>query len=210
MAKLKQPFDRRTVSWIHGGMARIPVRVRNNGRVELRDGGTLPTMRDGTIGTLEISMHSIADKEVVDKLRENHVEQFLEPRSVVMFTIDGRQTPRKLEKHLRKGETIGIDLPYIVPIEIGQSPLQLQIRNANRARLMPVDCWIPALRSHAKSLNHAYRLISEKFEPMRISHAGNVFELGYFKKGDEWVSLEDHRNSIEYQFEVFPSSPFKS
>lgn len=207
MAKLKQPFDRRSMSWLHGGMVRIPVRVNDNGRIELRHGGALPNMRDGTIGSLEIPIHSITDKETIGRLRRNHVQQFLEPRSVVMFTVDGKQTPPKLERHLRKGETIGIDIPYIVPVEIGESPLRLRIRGGNRARLVPVSCWIPALKANAKSLNHAYRLISEHFEPKRISHTGNVFELGYIEKEGEWIPLEDHRTAIEAEYDVFRDNP---
>ena len=200
MAELKYPFDRRTVSWLLGETISVPVRVREDGRVEFYYGGNLPKMQEGTIGILQVPKDSFTDYEGVDGHQDDRLEQFLEPKSVVMFAINGKDTPEKLKKYLRHARTVGINVPnvvHVVEVELGASPLNLRISGANRARLQPVECWIPALKTNAKSLNHAYRLVSEQFEPTRISHTGNVFEVGFCKPRNAWISLESHRVSIE-------------
>ena len=202
MAEPKQPFDRRMMSWIHGGLARIPVRVRDDGTLELRQGGPLPKIQDGAIGTLEVPEYSITDDELVDRIQQKIVREFIPSGSEVMFAINGDHTPDKFKQHLLEGKNFGISTPHLVMIEL-QAPLNLRMRGTNRGKLSPVNCWIPALNTNAKSLNHAYRLVSEKFEPKRISHAGNVFEIGYLEKEERWISLEDHRCSIEFEFGVF-------
>ena len=62
-----------------------------------------------------------------------------------------------------------------VPIILEES-LRLQLRGTKMGRLKQVRCIIPALGNvQAASLNHAYRLISEQYEPHRKSNTGNVF-----------------------------------
>lgn len=207
MAELKQPFDWRTRSWLQGGIVRIPVRVNDNGRVELRHGRPLPKMRDGTIGILEVPHYAITDNELFDRLQEKRVEPFLEPESVVMFAIDGDHTPKDIRNHLILGESFGINVPHLVNVELKESPLNLLLRGTSRARLGSVTCWIPALDIEAKSLNHAYRLISERFEPERISHTGNVFELGYYEDEEKgWMPLEYRRAYLEDKYDIFPNT----
>ena len=49
----------------------------------------------------------------------------------------------------------------------------------------------------AVSLNHAYRLISEKFEPNRISHAGNVFQkMVHLGAQGICYPLDEYRNTL--------------
>lgn len=190
------------MSWIHGGMARIPVRVSDDGTLELRQGEPLPNIQDGTIGTLEVPVYSITDDKLVDRLREKVVAEFLPSETTVMFAINGDHAPDEFKEHIFEGKDVGINTPHLVMIKL-QAPLELHMRGTSRGKLSPVDCWIPALGTAAKSLNHAYRLVSEKFEPERISHAGNVFALGYIEKDEGWTSLEDHRSSIEVEIGVF-------
>jgi hypothetical protein len=53
---------------------------------------------------------------------------------------------------------------------------------------------IPALQKEATSLNHAFTLVSETYETLRMSHTGNVFQRGYVEVGNKrWKSLEDLR-----------------
>lgn len=206
MATLKDPFDRQTVSWLLGETISVPVRVREDGRVEFYYGGALPKTEDGTIGMLQVPKRSITDHEMIRRLKEDRIELFLEPRSIVMFAINGKDTPEKLKKYLRHARTVGINVPnvvHVVQVELGESPLNLRISGANRARLQPVECWIPALKTNAKSLNHAYRLVSEQFEPKRISHTGNVFEVGYFEREEDWISLEYHRDSMKDRYDIW-------
>jgi hypothetical protein len=54
----------------------------------------------------------------------------------------------------------------------------------------------------ASSVNHAYTLLSEKFEKHRKTHTGNVFDQVYGQnKNQKWVQLREFRNRIYRDFE---------
>jgi hypothetical protein len=81
-------------------------------------------------------------------------------------------------------------------------PLALAAPDARRARLESARCWIPALEREAASVNEAYSLLSQHFEPDRRSHTANVFHSVYFvSKGDgkpeTWLPLEVLRARME-------------
>ena len=83
--------------------------------------------------------------------------------------------------------------------------LKLRLRGAKPATLEDATCWIPSRPEEAKSLNHAYRLVSEKFEPQRLSHSGNVFKVGYyFELSHTWTSLDGLRSAAEASVEMTP------
>lgn len=46
-------------------------------------------------------------------------------------------------------------------------------------------------RSPVRSLNHAYSILSETFEPWRISHTGNIYKhVLYKERNDNWYPLD--------------------
>ena len=184
---------------------RIPVRIRTNGEVEYFYGGALPAMSDGTIGDLVVPEWSITGQKDVFRLQQEHVVPFLPARSVVMLAVDGTNTPAELKKHLKNAAILGMKKSHAVALTIGENPLRLRLKGTKPATLESVTCWIPSLRMKATSLNHAYRLVSERFEPRRISHSGNVFELGYFKPSTTWISLGDRRSALAESFEMLLS-----
>lgn len=52
----------------------------------------------------------------------------------------------------------------------------------------------------AISLNHAYTLLSEAFEPWRISHTGNIYEQILYREGNgKWYPLEFLREEKELE-----------
>lgn len=72
--------------------------------------------------------------------------------------------------------------------------LWLLVRGDQEARLSTAPCTIPALNKEAKSLNHAFMLISEGYETKRRSHSGNVFERAYAQDQlGNWQSLDELR-----------------
>ena len=80
--------------------------------------------------------------------------------------------------------------------------LGIGLKGSKLGRLGPVKCIIPSLKEpRAESLNHAYRLVSEAFEPERISHAGNVFKkVVYVDLDGNCRSLEDLRHYHAVRF----------
>lgn len=119
-----------------------------------------------------------------------------------MFAIDGNKTPASLKEHLKDAPIPEMNKSHAVALTLDEEPLRLRLRGTKPATLQGVNCWIPSLRLNARSLNHAYRLVSERFEPNRISHSGNVFKLGYCKPGDRWISLDVLRESATARFEM--------
>lgn len=79
-------------------------------------------------------------------------------------------------------------------------PLRLLCRGSKKAILMETKCKILSLNKEASSINNAYTLISEQFEPRR-SHTGNVFTKCYYQKQSIWFPLEDLRQAEEVNFE---------
>ncbi len=119
-----------------------------------------------------------------------------------MFAVNGSHAPADLKQHLTRAATPGMKNPHAVTVTLDEAPVELRLRGTKPATLGRVNCWIPSLKARARSLNHAYRLISEKFEPQRISHSGNVFELGYCIQSDLWVSLDSLRKTVVAKFEM--------
>ncbi len=188
----------------HEKRVQIPVRIGTDGRIDYFYGGPLPKMREGTVGDLVVPEWSIAENREVCRLQKDQVVQILPSGSVVKFAVDGRRTPAHLKKHLENVATLGMNKPHAVPVFLDKKALALRLRGTKPATLGRVTCWIPSLQVRAQSLNHAYRLISEQFEPERISHSGNVFELGYCEPEslDRWVSLDTLRKTIAAKFEM--------
>lgn len=186
----------------HEKTVRIPVRIHTHDQIDYLYGGPLPKMREGTIGDLVVPERSITDKSDVCRLQQDQVVRLLRLGSVVKFAVDGRHTPAELSQHLEDVATLDMKKPHAVPVILDRMALELHLRGTKLARLGRVSCRIPSLELRAESLNHAYRLISERFEPMRISHSGNVFKLGYCKPFDRWVSLDTLRKTTAAKFET--------
>ena len=201
MTRPKQPFWGQWLLSEQEKTVRIPVRIRADGRVEYFYGGDLPRILDGTIGDLVVPEFSITDRREVNRLQQEHVVELLPSGSEVMFAVDRNKTPASLKEHLKDGPILSMNKSHAVALTLGE-PLRLRLRGARPPTLEGVSCWIPSLEMEARSLNHAYRLVSEQFEPSRISHSGNVFKLGYCKPKDEWISLDVLRDSATARFEM--------
>lgn len=58
--------------------------------------------------------------------------------------------------------------------------LELVYRGTKEAQINSCECYIPLLDCNARSLNHAYTLLSQKYQTGRTAHTGNVFENFYY------------------------------
>jgi hypothetical protein len=64
--------------------------------------------------------------------------------------------------------------------------------------LMPGDC----SEKTAVSLNHAFTLLSQKYETHRISNTGNVYTKIFYQEANErWYPLADLRAGVRVQTE---------
>jgi len=178
---------------------RIPV-VFKEGRIQLWDGREFPKIRNESYGEIVLSEYAVKDPDLLQELQaEVTVEMLKEGVSVFLSVMADKVSP-ELWKRLEIGEGV-INGPEGPCVEVRlEDPLKLRLRGSKNATLCSCRCSIPALRGlEARSLNHAYTLISRRFEKQRISHAGNVFRLGYWrdKSKETWVRLEELRVVIE-------------
>jgi hypothetical protein len=82
-----------------------------------------------------------------------------------------------------------------------REPLLLWHRGTKSSALCPCKCFIPALEMEATSLNHAYTLISKKYETKRQANTGNVFRKAYYRdEHGHWQMLERLREEFDREF----------
>jgi hypothetical protein len=164
-------------------MVEIPVVIKN-GKVEFLH-GELPRLREKTIGNLFIPDYGFQNPK--------DVERFLLIETIVI---------------LAAGTTLHAPMKDMGDKEIIlEEPLRLTFRGTKKPALKDCRCTLPSLRSTARSVNEAYTRLSEKYEPRRRGHGGNVFrKVLYLPKGEHlWQPLDELRleKQIEFQKKLF-------
>ncbi len=174
---------------------RIGIRFEN-GKFVLLNGQPLPKLAKGSVGELVIAPESIEDLAVREGLKEERRIPFLKKGSFVLLGMSPTMIGDSSDKELIPAETLKILSPYsFVPVKLDAN-LSLQVRGDQEAKLSPCSCTINALDKKAKSLNHAFTLISEAYETLRLSHSGNVFERAYTEvTPGKWQSLDELRTT---------------
>lgn len=179
---------------------RIPVRY-TKGLLEYFYGGALPALMEGTIADLIVDRDMLLDPSDAQLLNQEEKIELL-PKDVELLV---RIAPDSIPDELRKKCKQAVDLSdrgsSTCVLVILASPLFMKWRGPKRGALAPCQCHIPALQTEAGSLNHAYRLVSEAFEPHRRSHAGNVFSEVYYNVKDGWRPLDEIRAQKEAELE---------
>ena len=179
---------------------RVPFRVAD-GQLEYFYGGPLPTLRDGALGELILRARDIAVDEVRHKLLAEQVIPLLSASTSLLVRISNKSIPRSLASRSRKECLDGVHDTACVRIVLKEA-LSIRWRGAKLASLEPAKCEIAALpRKTAESVNHAYRLVSEAFEPHRRSHTANVFQEVFHQANGRWRPLETLRSEAESQLE---------
>ena len=192
-------------------------------------GGRLPILPNGTMCDLIVPASAIEDRDFLFRLEARHVEELLPAGETILTAVSTARVPTDWRKRAYSPEQIGdpfggdlakdvstklsINNPDSLFVEIIlKDPLGLDLRGTKHGRLIRASCVIPALDGkEAVSLNHAYRLISEAFEPDRISHVGNVFrKMVHLDNQEGCFLLNDLRAKVEAEFErelVHPDLP---
>lgn len=183
----------------------IPVSIKD-GRIEYYGGGEMPALNDVTLADLIVPAHTFKDQSRLKEFTEEKTELILKSGTQLLVQISTGSF-NKLDKqylvHLEYvndtyvKNTAGIAGARFVEIELSDD-LKITLRGTKRATLSRCKCKIPILNNvDAKSLNHAYTLISQEFEAHRISHSGNVFKDIYYKKDDKWLPIDSFRDALE-------------
>jgi hypothetical protein len=57
------------------------------------------------------------------------------------------------------------------------------------------QCYFPCLKTQSRSVNHAYTIISEHFEKLRMAKGGNVFKKVYYEdSAGHWIPIGKRRD----------------
>ncbi len=171
---------------------RLSVMFRD-GRIMLSNGQPLPKIREGSFGELLLDERAVEDAKLAKKLQAPATILMLDSEQSVFFSMMAHMVPPGLwnEVEQKKNFVNGPEGPC-VEVRL-KEPLRLRLRGTKTPTLHSCKCKIPCLEDkEAVSLNHAYTLISTYFETKRISHAGNVFRLGYWRdtKTNRWTRLD--------------------
>ncbi len=183
---------------------KLPFRVGEAGLQSL-DGSPLAELRIGAVGELLISSADVVDDEVADRLAAPLRVPLLPAGTELLVGVRATFTDEF-------SQALGSDGPLaywdgrVVPIRL-EDPLELEVRGGAVAKLRPCQCSSPALGGQqAVSMNHAFTLLSERYETDRISHTGNVFRrvFHYDATLRRWRPLEDLRSTVLQSGQVVP------
>jgi hypothetical protein len=180
--------------------ARVPFRVVD-GQLMYFYGGPLPSLRDGAMGDLVLPASAIVLDDVRKKLLREAVVPLLAASTLLLVRISNKSIPPALATRCHEQTLVGGGRTHCVRVVL-KEPLSIRWRGTKLGSLEPAKCDIPVLpRRKAESLNHAYRLVSEAFEPHRRSHSANVFQEVFYQAGSRWCPLEELRGIAESDLE---------
>lgn len=167
-------------------------------------GGDLPVMKNGTIGELKIPEYCIPNDYRLDLIRRESKKEFLPEGTTLMARLSLRSNDPTKE-FLKRLEVSPPINGLFATIEL-KSQLCINLKGTKKPELLDCECKIPALPNEdPKSINHAFTLLSEKFETHRRSHTASVFEQVYYQiKTNNWVRLKERRDQLigEYEYEL--------
>lgn len=180
---------------------KIPVTVKN-GAVIFPDDFNLGALRKDFQTELILSETDFADKNLFHQLaKETEVDFLPEGTSLLVNVSTKERIAEKLEEKIIR---TGKDTPqgkYGGFIEIILHAKQrMMLRGTKQGQLLDCPIFIPALPEEAaKSINHAYKIISTKFEPWRRSNTGSVFLKVFYRDENNglWRTLNKHRDQVE-------------
>ncbi len=183
-------------------LLRIPFAVKNGVFLLTTDMRELPRFVEDATGEILIMPSFVLDISRLQRIETERVVDFLPEKTKLLAQVNAEKVPMKLRVFLHQ-EPDRIDNCALVEF-ILLTKQHLRIRPGREANLLDCACEIPSLKElnidpTAKSINHAYKLISTHFEPHRRSSTGNVFDKVYFYLVDYgiWRPLRDHRENIQ-------------
>lgn len=166
------------------------------GSVVRFDGRRLPKICEGIIGELTIPAYAIEDEGTYKELAKEFEQSFLQAGEIVNLGLSCPWGTPKPEDLLQPQKGC-FDYRYrYAPVELLEDLLIYRTGDKS-PRLRQCKCRIPVLDDkEACSLNHAFTLLSERFETKRRSHTGNVFDRGYVERNDRWIQLNNLRRNL--------------
>lgn len=202
---------------------RVPVKFVD-GHWEYFYGGNIPA-KNGAIGDLVLNEGAIDDKDFLKSLNRKSRHKILDEGANLLVALTIRPETvldKNLKKHLYKQndpEKILGPLCFNKQCPAGTQFIEIILdKTINENKELPSKSegglWLNIQGLQSKgivtsnidlpngltgepviSLNHAFTILSEHYEPWRKSHTGNIYErVFYQEKNGKWYQLEILRN----------------
>jgi hypothetical protein len=178
--------------------ARISVRAVGD-KLLMFDHEALPKIKEDAIGILTLPAASIVDEKKREELEAESVIELLPKGTGVLVGLSLEMMPVPLRREFPSSSDLKIPVGGYCFAEVHLSePLMLRLRGDKDPCLEDCRCFIPILNAEARSLNHAFTLLSVKYETKRISHTGNVFTRTFLQTNEgRWRSLNEARGYLD-------------
>lgn len=202
-----------------GKLVRIPMRFID-GEWVFEFGGSPPAVH-GTAGELVMPRSKLTDDDLLRKLTEISRVRILDQGTVLRAYVvvkEPWELTEEQEKVLLPWNKVGHEFafagvpmwssrdPSIVELRLDNLTEQQRLKHPNETGglwlrlegmrpigLISSSITMPGFISKepAISLNHAFTLLSETYEPWRMSHTGNVYTRFFYQESDGlWYPLE--------------------
>jgi hypothetical protein len=161
-------------------------------------GGPMPKLKEGTFAEITLPEHGFEDPAELQRFNlEDTITILAEgsPLWAVMSPNYGMGGPALgIPKWAKFRPQDGLENLNLVEFQISED-LSLHLRGTKHAQLEPCQCKLEGFPPDISvlSINQAYTRLSEKFEPRRKSHAGNVFTRVFYLDGTLLLPLEELR-----------------
>jgi|AntRauTorcE11898_2_1112593.scaffolds.fasta_scaffold03457_2 hypothetical protein len=188
---------------------RIPVKLVD-GKWEFFYGGTVPIAEE-TLAEIVVDKTRITDQEFLNRLKKKTSYKIMEPgtKLFVALTIKSQSIDVNLRTQLQKIDIkkVSVDKRFsrygvrpetrFVEIIVGDASKRDVARNKSAQGgvwlelegMDPQGLTVSTLKlpegitdEEVDSLNYAFTLLSDKFEPWRRSHTGNVYERIFYQE----------------------------
>ena len=196
----------------------LPVKMVN-GQWEFLLGGSVP-VKDGTLAELTVPLDRITDAEFAKRVTAESTVKVLPAGSTLYVALSDRASAMQSAKRFKD---LAIDYEYFpgdyarfVAISIGppteqqtkqrglfeeekEGGLFLRQVGLDRTELLSSSIKLPDGFDPpvAQSLNHAFTLLSERYETHRLSHTGNVYtSMFYLESNGRWYPLDLLREGV--------------
>jgi hypothetical protein len=185
-------------------------------RWEFFYGGDVP-VREGALGELTLNADQITDDSFKHRVTQEAVVRILDEGTELRVALCDRSTagslfgdwPSPYPSAVPAGTT-RFESVWLGPVKRSRDALSLdeslergglwlKLKGMERCELHGSTIKMPKGidKPFAQSLNHAFTLLSEKYEVHRISHTGNVYTRVFYQEPEgRWYPLDDLRQGV--------------
>lgn len=190
-------------------------------------GGDVP-VKDGTLGELSFRVNAIADETFRQRVTSETRFKVLDEGTTLLVALsdrdrpnpnpyagfDAKHFPQSIPPGTTRWETVHLGTPKKKEKSLNRAVQQelfsetgglwLKLKGLEKCELVSSSIVMPKgfKPTSATSLNHAFTLLSQKYEKHRISHTGNVYTRVFYQDRDTcWYPLDDLRRGVQANVE---------